>query len=318
MLPALLEESASIPRFRRMRGRFCTGSVAALLAFGIGCGGGQRQDAGEPEGEFPVEVTGAEFAPKQKLAETSDLVLEVTNAGDETIPDLAVTLFTVAAEVDLDAAAADEPSAQGATGTTEEEDLGAAVDKALQEEQAAAEADVESGDPNASEAVASAADDQSLPRANGPFSVISPQPGLEIPSRPVWILEQGYPVTGDNAPASGPPGELAGGSGADTALTNTFAFGPLEPDETLSLVWKVTAVHPGIYSVTYRLAAGLQGKAQAVGPDGSVPEGEFTVKISSAAPQTRVNAKGEVVPIRKGDVAGQAGGAAGKKGSQEP
>jgi hypothetical protein len=60
-----------------------------------GCGGSEpRQDENEPEGEFPVEVTDAEFAPKQRLAETEDLVLAFRNTGDEAIPDLAVTIYT--------------------------------------------------------------------------------------------------------------------------------------------------------------------------------------------------------------------------------
>jgi hypothetical protein len=316
MLPALLEESASISRFRQIRGRFCTGSIAALLMVGVvACGGGERQDAGEPEGEFPVEVTGAKFAPEQTLAQASDLILEVTNTGDEAVPDLAVTLFTVADTADeIDAAAADElsePTATGADGEKlPEEELGAAVEQALQEE--LEQAGSEAGDPAASEAGAAAADDQSLPQANGPFSVLSPQPGLEVPARPVWILEQGYPVTNDNPPSSGAPGDLAGASNAGAAQTNTFAFGPLEPDETVKLVWKLTPVQAGLYTVRYRLAAGLQGKAVAVGPDDSVPEGEFTAAITNAAPQTRVTAKGKVVPITKNDVIGQVGAAAGE------
>ena len=34
---------------------------------------------------------------------------------------------------------------------------------------------------------------QGLPQAQGSFSVRSDQPGLAIPFRPVWILEEGYP-----------------------------------------------------------------------------------------------------------------------------
>ncbi len=60
-----------------------------------GCGGSEpRQDENEEEGNYPVEVTEAEFAPKQRLAETTDLELAFRNSGDETIPDLAVTIYT--------------------------------------------------------------------------------------------------------------------------------------------------------------------------------------------------------------------------------
>ena len=68
------------------------------------CGSGEeeRQDAAEPTGEFEVEVTEAKFPTRQRLADTSDLVLAVENIGDEQIPDLAVTIC-------LDSCAADGP-----------------------------------------------------------------------------------------------------------------------------------------------------------------------------------------------------------------
>jgi hypothetical protein len=60
------------------------------------CGGGQRQDVTEPSGNFPVQVTKAKFPNHQRLAEFSYLQLEIKNAGSEAIPDLAVTINTVA------------------------------------------------------------------------------------------------------------------------------------------------------------------------------------------------------------------------------
>ncbi len=76
-------------------------AVAAALALAVaGCGsGGERQDANEPSGEFPVEVLEVKLPEKQKLAETSNLVLEVRNTGSETIPDLAVTINTRASDL---------------------------------------------------------------------------------------------------------------------------------------------------------------------------------------------------------------------------
>lgn len=59
-----------------------------------GCGSKPRQDENEVEADFPVDVVVAEFAPKQQLSETTDLTLTFQNTGDETIPDLAVTIFT--------------------------------------------------------------------------------------------------------------------------------------------------------------------------------------------------------------------------------
>ena len=67
-----------------------TGAIVALSA--CGDSGEARQDADEPAGEFPVEVTEAKFPTRQRLAETSDLELAVENIGQEQIPDLAVTI----------------------------------------------------------------------------------------------------------------------------------------------------------------------------------------------------------------------------------
>jgi hypothetical protein len=78
----------------RLRGRaaLCLGMAAALIA---GCGGSDpRQDENEEVADYPVEVTVAEFAPRQRLAETTDLELAFENSGDETIPDLALTIYT--------------------------------------------------------------------------------------------------------------------------------------------------------------------------------------------------------------------------------
>lgn len=199
----------------------------ALLA---ACGGGERQDANEASGDFPVQITQATFPNRQRLAVTSDLVLVVQNTGQETIPDLAITIST---------------------------------------------------DPDADES----------------FSVHSQQQGLAIPSRPVWVLEDGYPkLVGETAPA-----------GAETAASKTYSFGPLAAGASKSMVWRVTPSIAGAYTVAYRVAAGLGGKATAVTADGSIPEGEFVVEISDEPPQTHVDASGKVVPIKPTDVIGGAG-----------
>jgi hypothetical protein len=260
------------------------GTVIALSAVGLAaCGGGERQDADEPEGEFPVEIVSAEFADKQRLAQTSDFTLEVRNSGDETIPDLAVTVFTDP-DTDVDVESEDvEPGAE------EEEGV-------LGEDAESENTDEETTTP-----------EQELPEARGAFSVLSEQPGLAIPSRPVWILEQGYPHREGAVVGNPPPGEIAAAGGAEAAQTNTFSFGEIEPGDTAVLTWRVTPVQAGTYTVRYRLAAGLNGKAVAVTDDGSVPEGEFVVQISDTPPQTRVDESGKVVPIKKSDIIGQAG-----------
>ncbi len=304
MLPALLEESGTTSRLLRMRDRLGVGLALALCAAGLAaCGGGERQDENEPEGEFPVEITAAEFPAKQGLAQTEELLLSVQNTGDEAVPNLAITIFTVANEDDAPAAEADSAETDAAS----EEDLAEEVEEQLQQElQAAAEEEEAEGEELATETTVDP-DEQERSVAEGPFSVLSDQPGQAIPSRPVWILEQGFPREAGTEPGPGPPGEIAQASGAIAVQTNTFAFGPIPADESIDIVWRVTPVQAGTYTVHYRVAAGLQGKAVAVTEDGSEVEGEFIVQITDAPPQTRVNDAGEVVPIKPGDIVGQAG-----------
>lgn len=203
--------------------------LTVALALGLaGCGDDDRQDTEEPEGEFPVEVTGAKFPTKQRLAQTSDLRLAISNIGQETVPDLAVTIFT--------------------------------------------------GDE----------------KAGGPFDIRSDQPGLADPNRPVWILENEYPklVTAGLQPAEFNDAPTAG---AEAAQTDTFSFGPVPPGDAKDIVWRVTAVEPGTYTVHYELAAGLHGKAKAVTADGNPVGGEFVVTITDKPPRTCVDDSGKVV-----------------------
>ena len=201
-----------------------------MLALGVaGCGDdAERQDVNEPSGQFPVEVDAAKFATDQRLAQTSDLRLEVTNAGDEQIPDLAVTIWT-----------------------GEE-------------------------------------------KAGGSFSIRSDQPGLADPNRPVWILENGYPKLAQGNPSRAEL-EAAPTAGAVTAQTDTFSFGPLPPGESKDIVWRVTPVMAGTWTVHYELAAGLTGKAKAVSSDGGPVDGEFVVTITDKPPKASVSGSGKVV-----------------------
>ena len=159
-----------------------------LLAF-AGCGGGERQDENEPEGNFAVEVVRASFPDHQKLAKSSDLVVTVRNAGDETIPNIAVTV-------------------------------------------------------------------------NG-FDKRKKDPDLADPTRPVFAVNgvqveiAGFPEAKDATPR-----------GCDTAYVNTWACGPLKPNEQKTFRWTVTAVQAGDYRIDWRVAAGLDGKAKAVAAGG--------------------------------------------------
>ena len=131
-------------------------------------------------------------------------------------------------------------------------------------------------------------------KAGGPFDIRSDQPGLADPNRPVWILASDYPKL---LTPGLDPNELddAPSAGAEAAQTDTFSFGPVAPGDTKDIVWRVTAVEAGTYTVHYEVAAGLQGKAKAVTGDGSPVEGEFVVTITDKPPQARVNDAGEVV-----------------------
>jgi hypothetical protein len=98
MFPRALGERGKNARGSRARALTAPIAIALALSGAVvglsACGGsdGERQDASEPSGEFPVEVTEAKFPTQQRLAETSDLELAVENIGEEQIPDLAVTI----------------------------------------------------------------------------------------------------------------------------------------------------------------------------------------------------------------------------------
>lgn len=81
------------------------GVVAALVA---GCGGGTRQDANEPSGNFPVSVVKATFPLNQHLARQTRMVVAVKNSGTKTIPDIAVTVDPGFTTVDQRADLADQ------------------------------------------------------------------------------------------------------------------------------------------------------------------------------------------------------------------
>jgi hypothetical protein len=79
-------------------------SAGALAA--AGCGGeDERQDANEPSGTFAVDVVRAEFPERQRLARQSELEIEVRNAGQEEIPNLAVTVEGFSERIEQDGVA---------------------------------------------------------------------------------------------------------------------------------------------------------------------------------------------------------------------
>jgi hypothetical protein len=70
-------------------------ALAGATTLGVaGCGGGERQDANEPEGTFDVQVVKATFPAKQSIADKSQLRIRVRNADDKALPNVAVTIET--------------------------------------------------------------------------------------------------------------------------------------------------------------------------------------------------------------------------------
>ena len=193
-------------------------SVAALCLVAVaGCGGGERQDENEPEGNFPVEVVRATFPEQQKLAKSSDMIVTVRNAGQDTIPNIAVTV-------------------------------------------------------------------------NG-FDRRKNNPELADPSRPVFA------INGVQVEIAGlPEAKDASPRGCDTAYVNTWACGPLRPDQQKTFRWSVTAVQAGDFNINWRVAAGLDGKAKAVAAGGGpAPRGQFSGTISDEAPDVRVADDGKTI-----------------------
>jgi hypothetical protein len=71
-------------------------SCATLALVAAGCGGGRRQDAGEPSGNYQVAAA-AHFALKQRVADPELFVVDVRNTGREAVPNVAVTVDSFSA-----------------------------------------------------------------------------------------------------------------------------------------------------------------------------------------------------------------------------
>ena len=181
------------------------------------CGGGERQDENEPEGNFKVEVVKASFPSKQKLAKRSNLVITVRNAeSSKAIPNVALTVRGFSTQLD--------------------------------------------------------------------------NKDLADPGRPQFVIN-GVPKDIGTFPES----KEAAPEGGETAYVDTWALGPLKAGEQKTFRWNVTAVRPGPYRLRYRVAAGLDGKAKAVGLDGRAPAGLFLGTVVDKAPDTRIADDGKTV-----------------------
>jgi hypothetical protein len=121
-----------------------------------------------------------------------------------------------------------------------------------------------------------------------PFAIHDPQPGLAQPDRPVWVLAAHYP-------------KLAGSSaagGAESSNQKTFDFGPLKKGASADMVWKLSAVKAGDYTLVYSVDAGLSGKAKAVTGSGVAPGGSIRTNIAASQHDAEVTGNGEVVELK--------------------
>ncbi len=116
------------------------------------------------------------------------------------------------------------------------------------------------------------------------FSYRSASPGLQDPSRPIWIVDRGPRQVMGQGP----------GGGA-TAYVGTWALGPLAPGQTKTFDWDVTPVRAGSYSVGWIVSAGLNGNAKAKLRNGGIPRGGFRVSINGTPEQARVTESGQIV-----------------------
>ena len=200
-------------RRRRLHLAFTVLCAIALAS----CGGGERQDANEPKGDFKVSVVSAKFPEDQKLAKRSELEIIVrNNETKRVVPNIAVTV------------------------------------KGFDER-----------------------------RKNK---------ALADPTRPVFVIN-GVPKEIGTFPES----KEAAPEGGETAYVGTWALGPLKPGEKKTFRWNVTAVRAGDFEVSYEVAAGLDGKAKAVGQGGKAPNGSFAGEISDEAPDSRVADDGQTI-----------------------
>jgi hypothetical protein len=198
-------------RTRARAARGCSLALLAALALSA-CGGGTRQDAGEPKASFAMRVLNASFPHSQAVARPATLELEVQNAGSRAVPNVAVSIDS--------------------------------------------------------------------------FDYTSSYPGLAADKRPIWAIERG---PGAEAQPPVETEEVSVAGNGQSAYVNTWALGGLAPGQTRIFRWQVVPVKPGEHTISYRLAAGLAGRARAVPAHGGALDGSFAVDIAPAPPKTHVN-----------------------------
>ena len=124
--------------------------------------------------------------------------------------------------------------------------------------------------------------------AAGAFAADISQEGAANLSRPIWIVDT------PPKPCTAATCSQGSSGGAVTAYSNTWALGALAPGRTATFIWRVTAVQPGVHTLAWEVAAGLNGKAKAV-QNGTIPRGKITVLVRKAPAKTYVTNSGKVV-----------------------
>ena len=88
---------------------------------------------------------------------------------------------------------------------------------------------------------------------------------------------------------------------SETSYSNTFAVGKVRPGQEKELVWDVTAIKAGPFTLNWKISAGLDGKARARLPGGDVPHGRFEGRVIAGEPVAKVDKKNGRTIVRDGD-----------------
>jgi len=126
------------------------------------------------------------------------------------------------------------------------------------------------------------------------FYYRSDYPKLADAKRPIWVVEQGPGAVSKrpiHTETFGNPGNNV------TAYTNTWSAGAVPAGQTRTFVWDVVPVKAGAHTVTYSVAAGLNGNARGQFANGASPTGHLQVHVASAPSVSHVDPQtGAVVP----------------------
>jgi hypothetical protein len=126
------------------------------------------------------------------------------------------------------------------------------------------------------------------------FYYIENYPRLAANQRPVWVVERGPGPATLTTPVESQVVNAPGG--AETNYVNTWSLGALAGGATQTLLWRVTPVKAGKYTVHYTIGAGLAGNARAQAAGGGPVQGQLTADIAPAPPSRHVDPRtGRVV-----------------------